>query len=142
MTGSELLHLPVLMHGIQMGRPVDVLVDLEAARVVGLDVLCGDDEHRFLPLATATVGGESIAIESALMLLDAAQLAFYRDRATSLRSLRGAPVEDRDRLVGVLRDVRVDPDGALTGLELENGGSVEYSPELVIRPAGRELPAA
>jgi hypothetical protein len=130
------------MHGIQLGRPVDLLVDLEAARAVGLDVLCGDDEHRFLPLSTATVRDEAIAIESALMLLDAAQLAFYRDRATSLRSLRGAAVEQRDRVVGVLRDVQVDADGALVGLDLENGDTIEYSPELLIRPISRELPAA
>ncbi len=142
MTGSEILHLPVLMHGIQLGRPVDLLVDLDAGRAVGLDVLCGDDEHRFLPLATAAVESEAIEIESALMLLDAAQLAFYRDRAKSLRALRGGVVEQGDRRIGSLRDVRVDADGALVELELEGGGSVAYSPDLLIRPIGRELPAA
>ena len=142
MTGSELLHLPVLMHGIQLGRPVDILVDLEAGRAVGLDVLCGDDEHRFLPLATARIRYDAIAVESALMLLDAAQLGFYRDRAKSLRALRGAVVEHGDRLVGALRDVRVDDDGTLVELELETGATVAYSPELLIRPISRELPAA
>ena len=47
---DELLRLPVRLHGIQLGRPVDVLLDAEAWRVVGLDVLCGDEVHRFLPL--------------------------------------------------------------------------------------------
>ncbi len=49
-TGDELLAMPVRLHGIQLGRPVDLLLDRDARRVVGLDVLCGDGVHRFLPL--------------------------------------------------------------------------------------------
>ena len=47
-TGDELLALPVRLHGIQLGRPVDLLLDRDAQRIVGLDVLCGDEVHRFL----------------------------------------------------------------------------------------------
>ena len=59
---DELLRLPVRMHGIQLGRPVDVLLDPDGRRVVGLDVLCGDEVHRFLPLAAAELAAEEIGV--------------------------------------------------------------------------------
>src|SRR2546423_12514733 len=90
-TGEELLQLPVRMHGIPLGQPIDLVVDLEGRRAVGLDVLCGDDTERFLPLAAATVREDEIHVESALILLDDAA-PFYRRRATTLRALRGAAV--------------------------------------------------
>ncbi len=43
--------LPVRLHGIQLGRPVDLLLDPDTRRAVGLDLLCGDEVHRFLPVA-------------------------------------------------------------------------------------------
>ena len=53
--GEELLRLPVCFNGIELGRPVDVLLDRQASRAVGLEVVCGNDERRFLPLAVTTV---------------------------------------------------------------------------------------
>ena len=44
-TGDELLALPVRLHGIQLGRPIDLLLDRDARRAVGLDVFCGDEER-------------------------------------------------------------------------------------------------
>ena len=60
LTGAELLALPVRLHGIQLGRPVDLLLDRDTLRTVGLDVLCGDEVHRFLPLPTASVSDDEI----------------------------------------------------------------------------------
>ena len=50
---AELLSLPVRLHGIQLGRPVDALLDARVDRVLGFEVLCGDGAHRFLPFAVA-----------------------------------------------------------------------------------------
>src|SRR5438067_10853054 len=101
---DELLALPVRLHGIQLGRPVDLLLDRETPRALGLDLLCGDDVHRFLPLATATIAAEEVTIASPLVLLEEDELAFYRDRALALASVRGRIVERRGRPVGTLKD--------------------------------------
>jgi hypothetical protein len=110
-TGDELLALPVRLHGIQLGRPIDLLLDLDARRAVGLDVFCGDDVHRFLPLPTAAVGRAEIRILSPLVLLEQRELDFYRSRTLALSRLRGAPVERNGRRLGPLRDVVVAEDG-------------------------------
>jgi hypothetical protein len=110
-TGDELLALPVRLHGIQLGRPVDLLLDRDAQRAVGLDVLCGDEVHRFLPLPTATVGGGEIRILSPLVLLEQRELDFYRSRTLALSRVRGAAVERNGRQLGQLRDVVVAEDG-------------------------------
>jgi uncharacterized protein YrrD len=81
-----LLRLPVRTQGIELGYVVDVIVDPDSERVLGLDVLCRDQEHRFLPLAAATIGKESIDVASSLHLLDLDEGSFYRRKATSLRS--------------------------------------------------------
>ena len=91
--GDELLALPVRLHGIQLGRPVDLLLDRDAQRIVGLDVLCGDGVHRFLPLPTAAVGREQIRILSPLVLLEQRELDFYRSRTLALSRLRDRVVE-------------------------------------------------
>jgi hypothetical protein len=110
-TGDELLALPVRLHGIQLGRPIDLLVDRDARRAVGLDVFCGDEVHRFLPLPTAAVGRAEIRILSPLVLLEQRELDFYRSRTLALSCLRGAPVELNGRRLGPLRDVVVAEDG-------------------------------
>ncbi len=68
--GRELLSLPVRVHGIQLGRPADLLVDVASDRVLGIDVRCGDGVHRFLPigrLADIVVGDgggvEAVVVE-------------------------------------------------------------------------------
>jgi hypothetical protein len=116
---DELLRLPVRLHGIQLGQPVDLLLDGDARRAIGLDVLCGDEVHRFLPLAAAEVEDEQILVRSALMLLDDVELAFYRTKGLTLRALRGSPVTARAETLGVLRDLELADDGALTRLLLD-----------------------
>jgi hypothetical protein len=115
-TGGELLALPVRLHGIQLGRPVDLLLDRDTLRTVGLDVLCGDDVHRFLPLPTASVTDDEIAILSPLVLLEDDELHFYRSRTFALSALRGRPVKRQGRDLGALGDVVVDVAGELVAV--------------------------
>jgi hypothetical protein len=116
LTGVELLALPVRLHGIQLGRPVDLLLDRETLRTVGLDVLCGDDVHRFLPLLTASVGDQEIAILSPLVLLEEDELDFYRSKTFALSTQRGRSVQRKGQDLGPLGDVVVDSAGILVAV--------------------------
>jgi sporulation protein YlmC with PRC-barrel domain len=115
---EELLRLPVRVRGIEVGRAVDVLLDLAAGRVLGVEVLCRDHSHRFLALSAAEIGDDALATGSALTLLAEDQLDFYRKRATSLRALRGLPVIRRGRNLGALADVLLTRDGQITDAEV------------------------
>jgi hypothetical protein len=99
---GELLRLPVRTRDIEIGRPVDVIVDPVRSCAVGFDVLCRDDEHRFLPWTAAVIGDGAISVASPIVMLEEEQLAFYRTRAQSLR-----------KLVPVLETVLIEPDGTL-----------------------------
>jgi hypothetical protein len=101
--GDELLRRPVRLNGIRLGRPVDLILDAPGKRVLGFDVLCGDGSHRFLPIAAARAFPDQIAVRSALMLLDEEELAFYRERGTTLTALRADGGSD----------VVLDEDGAV-----------------------------
>jgi hypothetical protein len=81
---TELLKLPLRMHGIQLGRPVDAWVDRGADRVLGFEILCGDGARRFLPFAVVSVRADELAIESALTLIDERELDFYRRNSRRL----------------------------------------------------------
>lgn len=81
---SEVLLLPVRMHGIGLGTPVDALIDPESNRVLGFEILCGDGARRFLPFAVARLRADEIAIESALTLIDERDLDYYRRNARRL----------------------------------------------------------
>jgi hypothetical protein len=116
LTGAELLALPVRLHGIQLGRPVDLLLDRDTLRTVGLDVLCGDEVHRFLPLPTASMSDDEIAILSPLVLLEEDQLHFYRSKTFALSVLRGRLVQRKGRDLGALGDVVVDAAGQLVSV--------------------------
>jgi hypothetical protein len=105
------------MRGIQLGRPVDILLDLDAWHVLGFVVLCGDESRRFLPYAACQVQPTEIAITSALMLFEDA--GFYEERGTSFRSLLDGRVQD-----GALRDVLIGAGGAVTQLELARDGTI------------------
>jgi uncharacterized protein YrrD len=137
LSGNAVLSLPVRLHGIDLGRPVDVLLDRAGMRVVGLDVLCGDEIHRFLPLTTAAVGDDALTIHSPLVLLEEDELRFYRARAFALKSLRGKPVMRKQRSLGMLRDVVFARDGELRALLLESGERVQYDAALVLAPERR-----
>jgi hypothetical protein len=83
---SNLLALPVRYADIALGHVVDVILDAALERVLGLEVRCGDNEHRFLPLAAARVEAEEIVVRSPLALLEAHELSFYAERGTHLRA--------------------------------------------------------
>ena len=140
--GNHLLALPVRLHGIQLGRPVDLLLDREELRVLGLDVLCGDEVHRFLPLPTASVSAEAIAISSPLVLLEEDQLAFYRTRAFAFRSLRGSAVEQRRREVGALDDIVVRSDGSLHQLVVTGNAETLLAFDATVRVVAGSRSAA
>jgi hypothetical protein len=131
---DDLLRLPVRLRGIQLGHPCELLLDLAAERAVGFEIVCGDEERRFLPLATATLRDDEIALTSALMLLEEGELAFYRDRTTALSALRGLEVERDGRAVGRLADVLVGDDGTLAGALVEVDGAVEQVAAAGLRP--------
>lgn len=87
-SARELLQLPVQLHGIKLGRPVDVLLEQGSEVPLGVVVLCGDDVERFLVLATADVREDEIAVDSAFLLLE--DVDFYRARSRSLRATLAA----------------------------------------------------
>ena len=129
MTGDELLRRPVRVRGIHLGQPVDVLLHPQEPHALGLDVLCGDERHRFLPLPAANVDDDHVEAASPLVLLDLREGSFYRREARSLNALRGTPV-GRD---SSLQDVVLDPRGEITGLVLDGDEQVPLD--------GIELPA-
>ena len=127
-SATELLQLPVQLHGIRLGRPVDVLLDLDDWRALGLVVLCGDESRRFLVFAAADLQNDAIAVPSALLLLE--DLEFYLARSRSLRSLLGSGVVNAEHGLGELRDVLVRADGSVEALVVEGDeGVVEVGPD-------------
>lgn len=111
---------PVRLHGILLGRPVDVVLDSARRRVLGFIVESGDEAPRFLPFAAAQPSEEAIVVGSALMLLD--DVAFYLKRGTSFRSLLGAEIERESVPIGTLIDMHVDHTGSVVELEAESDG--------------------
>jgi len=86
MSGVELLNKRVVTGGIELGRVVDVIFDETGENAIGLDVRCRDGENRFLPMATADVADGDVLVDSPLVLLEPAQLDFYRAKGRALRS--------------------------------------------------------
>jgi hypothetical protein len=120
-SAASALQQPVRLRGISLGKPTDLLLDLQRQHVVGFVVRCGDESVRFLPYGASQLGEEEIAVQSALMLLE--DVAFYRKRGISFRSLLGAEVERGGRTAGILRDIVIGQDAAVEELELERGGT-------------------
>lgn len=112
-SARELLALRLRLHGIPLGQPVDLLLDRESLRVVGLDVACGDGAHRYLPFPVALVQDAKLTISSPLVLLDEDELGFYRTRTFTYSALRGRPVEVGGVVAGRLVDIVIDSAGEL-----------------------------
>jgi hypothetical protein len=112
---ERMLRLAVRLHGIHLGRPVDVLHDPADWHAVGFVILCGDGSERFLPYAAARPGEDGIAVRSALVLL--AEVAFYRARTVSFRGLLGTEVGD-----GALRDLLLERDGTVAAVVADVDG--------------------
>lgn len=110
---------PVCFRDIRLGVVVDLLLDEPCRRVVGLDVLCGDRAHRFLPLAACEAQGDVAAVPSALVLMTQ-ELDFYRERCRSLTSVRHFPVRQGEEEIGTLADFEFAPADDLVELLVEN----------------------
>ena len=123
-TGATLLGLPVRLGNIELGRPVDVVVDVQRRRALGLEVRCGDASHRFLALSVARVGEEEVAVDSPLLLLDVEQVDFYREQASTLRRMRGKQIGE----AGTLADIVVGSDGEITDVVVENAHGTRRMP--------------
>lgn len=102
------------MRGIQLGRAVDLLLHPTEPHALGLDVLCGDDRHRFLPFSAATLREDHVEASSPLALLDLRHDSFYRREARALGRLRGTALEG-----GSLQDVVLGPGWAVVELDEE-----------------------
>jgi hypothetical protein len=95
-SAEAFLNRPVLLRGgIELGRVIDVILEADADRPLGLDVLCGDGQHRFLPMAAVSRFGADLQIESTLTLLEPAELDFYRLSGRSLRAGASGTLADR-----------------------------------------------
>src|SRR4029077_13611172 len=124
---TELLQLPVQLHGIRLGRPIDVLLDTAEWRALGLVLLCGD-ERRFLVFAATDLQDDAIEVRSALVLLE--DVEFYSGRSRSLRALLGGDVANEQDELGELRDLLLAPDGGVEALLVEQDAAVRE-----VRPA-------
>ena len=131
-SATELLQLPVRLHGIRLGRPVDLLLDAEGWRSLGFVVLCGDESRRFLVFAAADVEEDAIHVRSALLLFE--DLGFYLARSRSLRELLGGEVVNGREELGELRDLLLGPGGNVAALVVERDDAV-----LEVRPAGATI---
>jgi hypothetical protein len=118
LSADALLHLPVRLHGIDVGRPVDVIMAPGLDRALGLDVLCGDAAHRFLPLSAASIDGNEIRLSSALTLVEDA--SFYLRRGAGYRAALGHAIVRNGQQLGVLRDLVLGSDGSVTELVAES----------------------
>jgi hypothetical protein len=131
---TELLTLRVTHNGIDLGQAVDLLLDLDTGRAVGLEVLCRDDAIRFLPLGAGRLGREAVEVGSSLSLLD--DFAFYRARGAAFRELRGARVTRAGASLGVLADVLFAEDGSISRLLVDTRSGqteVPLTPAVSIR---------
>ena len=136
-SAEALLRLPVRLHGIRLGRTIDVLLEPATLRAVGLEVRCGDGVDRFVPLPAVRVTEDEIAVRSALMLLDEGNLTFYKSRGRTLRSVRGSTVTRGGRRLGELVDLVVDADGAPLELVLAGGRRIPFDDRLRVAGPGR-----
>lgn len=91
----------MVLRGIRLGEIEGILLDADEPRILGFDVICGDGANRFLPFGAARPRNGAVEIDSALTLLEARELEFYRQRG---RTLAAAPE---------LADALVDEAGAL-----------------------------
>lgn len=126
LSAERLLELPVRLHGIQLGRPADLLLDPVEWRALGFDVRCGDEASRFLAWTTVTLGDEALGVGSALLLLE--DVDFYRTRCRSVRALLGA-----ESVHGPVSDLLLADDGRV--LEIAAGGRLLDPDELELTAA-------
>jgi hypothetical protein len=132
-TGA-LVGRPVMYRDIRLGVAVDALLDGLVRRLVGLDVLCGDGAHRFLPFPACDALETHLSVDSALVFLER-DVDFYRAGGRPFSTLNGLPVRLSGIEVGTLRDVVVTPTGEVRHVVVStpNGErELEPGPGLVV----------
>ena len=134
-SAAALLDLPVRTgDGVFLGRPVDVLLDMQGFRALGFSVHCGDGQDRFLPFGASERAGDALVVRSALAVLDAGELLFYREHSTTLRAAVGAAVVFGGGKTGTLADLVLADDGSVEALVVESpAGTVEVPPGAGVR---------
>jgi hypothetical protein len=132
---GDLLRRPVCFRDIRLGVVSDVVFDEPLQRAIGLDVLCGDRNHRFLPLGACELRHDAVAVDSALVLMSQ-ELEFYRARGRSLTALRGQAVRRGATELGTLADVELESGGVLSAVFLAGDGpaAVSATARLTIGP--------
>jgi uncharacterized protein YrrD len=123
---ERLLRFPVRHEGADVGRAVDLILDPSQGRALGIDVLCRDDVHRFLPLAAAELDGDEIRLTSRFALLDVAGFDFYRRRTSTLSALKGTHVGKAGQDLGALRDVVVSAAGEIEAFVVETEDGTQH----------------
>jgi hypothetical protein len=118
-SADQLLRIPVRLRGIQLGRTADLVLDFARRRALGLEVACGDDERRFLPLAVAEIDGREVRVSSPFVLLNASELTFYTTRGSTFVALRGTSVVRGRSLLGRLDDLVLDASGVIATVVVE-----------------------
>jgi hypothetical protein len=142
---EHVLRLPIRLRGIHLGRPVDLVLDKERRRALGFEVRCGDDERRFLPFAVAKIEDDEVAIPSPLVMLEAAELAFYTKRGSTFRAILGSDVVRGRRHLGELEDLRVEHDGTASAVVVatDHGSeALDYGEDVKLLPSGSRVRAA
>lgn len=134
-TAGGLLRTPVRLRGIQLGLVADLVLDVERRRVLGLEVACGDDERRFLPLSVATLADGEVCVSSPLVLLNASELAFYTTLGSTFRGLRGTTVVRAGSETGRLEDLLLGDGGAVAGLVVD-GEEISYAEDVRLGAPG------
>ena len=107
-SARRLVGTDVTSRGIALGRPVDLLLDAGLLQALGLEVLCLDGLHRFLPWLACRPSARSIEVGDPLSLLENGVADYYRRGGLSLRELQrsGAPITGAP-----IDDVELDEDG-------------------------------
>jgi uncharacterized protein YrrD len=127
---------PVCYADIRLGVVVDVLLDNTLERVLGFDVLCGDRQHRYLPLPACEIDDGIISVGSALLLMRQ-ELDFYRQRGRALTAVRGFPIRRGEQVLGTVVDLVFAPGGELLGVVVDTEKevtTVKPGPSLVVGP--------
>jgi hypothetical protein len=144
-SAERLLRLPVRVRGIELGRPVDLVLDREHTRALGFEVLCGDEERRFLPLAVATLREGELQVRSSLSLLDGPELAFYTKRGSTFAGLKGWGVVRARTLLGELVDLTLAADGTIASVMVATPDGCEeldYRPDVTLVAVGTSVRTA
>ena len=143
-SAAALLELPVRTDGgVLLGRPVDLLLDMQGFRALGFSVECGDGQNRFLPFAASERASDGLVVRSPLTLLDASELLFYREHSTTLGAAVGGSVVFGGGNMGTLADLLLADDGEIETLVVETpAGTVDVAPGAGVRVSLRRPSAA